>query len=120
MTIRFHPRSEKERKTDTGFELQTLLTPAGAYLHPMDVIGDRDLTSYEKRAILSSWAADACAVEDSRPQDRNGSSQAVTFDEVVDALRALDEKAGEVGHVQPHYRRVLAGRSRIHERHPAR
>ena len=39
-----------------------LLHPARAYAHPKDVIADDDLTLYEKRAILSSWASDACAV----------------------------------------------------------
>ena len=29
----------------------------------MDVVNDPDMTVQEKRAILASWASDACAVE---------------------------------------------------------
>ena len=45
------------------FDLATLLHPASAFAHPMDVVRDADLTLNEKRAILASWASDACAVE---------------------------------------------------------
>jgi hypothetical protein len=69
-----------------GLEMAALLHPAGAFSHPMDVVDDCDLTSYEKRAILSSWAADACAVaEQSRTRDT-----AVSFDDILDALRLLE------------------------------
>ena len=44
-------------------QLDTLLNPTGAFAHPNDVVRDPDLTLREKRAILSSWASDACAVE---------------------------------------------------------
>ena len=44
-------------------ELDDLLRPAQAFEHPDDVVHDRDLTVNEKRAILASWASDACAVE---------------------------------------------------------
>ena len=44
-------------------DLDALLHPAQAFEHPRDVIGDADLTLNEKRAILASWASDACAVE---------------------------------------------------------
>ena len=45
------------------FELDHLLNPAAVFDHPRDVLNDPDLTKQEKRAILSSWASDACAVE---------------------------------------------------------
>jgi hypothetical protein len=56
------------------------------------VLNDPDLTREEKRAILSSWASDACAV-DSNPCLRRapGAKAAVSFDEIVDALRRLDD-----------------------------
>jgi hypothetical protein len=44
-------------------DLEALLHPAQAFEHPMKVINDPDLTLSEKRAILASWASDACAVE---------------------------------------------------------
>ena len=48
---------------ETAPEIQALLHPAGAFAHPQDVLDDPDLTTQEKRAILSAWASDACAVE---------------------------------------------------------
>jgi len=77
------------------FDLDDLLHPAQAFDHPNDVVNDPDLTLHEKRAILSSWASDACAVE-SHPHLRQppGASRVVTFDEVVDALKALDAADG--------------------------
>jgi hypothetical protein len=73
-------------------EIQALLHPSEAYRHPRDVLDDSDLTTYEKRAILSAWASDACAVE-SAPSLRKapGTNAPVTFDEVIDALRTLDD-----------------------------
>jgi hypothetical protein len=72
-------------------ELEQLLRPASIFDHPRDVLNDPDLTTQEKRAILSSWASDACAVEE-MPGLRQppGSKQPVSFDDIVDALRSLD------------------------------
>jgi hypothetical protein len=52
----------------------------------------------EKRAILASWASDACAVE-AAPASRRvpGSGRIVSVDEILEALRALDKQAGENG-----------------------
>jgi hypothetical protein len=70
--------------------LDALLHPARAFENPRDVVTDDDLTLYEKRAILSSWASDACAVEDF-PELREVSGVApVKFDDIMDALRELD------------------------------
>ena len=69
-----------------------LLHPGQAFSHPADVVNDPDLTLNEKRAILASWASDACAVESvpelSRAPVEGG--RPVAFDDVMDALRALD------------------------------
>lgn len=43
--------------------LDRLLHPARHFKHPHDVLADVALDVQEKRAILSSWASDACAVE---------------------------------------------------------
>jgi len=73
-----------------ALDIDELLHPARAFSHPMDVVRDTDLTLYEKRAILSSWASDACAVEDF-PEFRQPSGAApVKFDDIMDALRGLD------------------------------
>jgi hypothetical protein len=93
------------------FDLDDLLHPAQAFEHPRRVVEDPDLTLNEKRAILASWASDACAVE-AAPALRQapGSKQPVRFNEVMDALRTLDQQAGNLPTVQPRYRRVLENR----------
>jgi len=73
-----------------AFDLDALLHPARAFAHPDDVVRDPDLTVYEKRAILSSWASDACAVEAAPALREIPGGRTVTFDEVMDALRVLD------------------------------
>ena len=82
-------------RPDSDFDhldLNALLHPASAFDHPRDVLNDPDLTRAEKRAILSSWASDACAVA-SAPGLRHapGAKQPVTFDDIIDALRSLDD-----------------------------
>jgi hypothetical protein len=77
------------------FDLDYLLHPAGAFRTPMDVVNDPDMTVQEKRAILASWASDACAVE-AAPDLRNPpSAPIVRFDDVMDALKRLDGEATE-------------------------
>jgi hypothetical protein len=67
--------------------LAALLNPAEAFCHPMDVVEDCDLTSYEKRAILSSWLADVCAVRgDGSSSERIGAD----FDDILGALQTLE------------------------------
>jgi hypothetical protein len=96
-------------RRDDALELETLLHPAQAFAHPLDVVRDPDLTLNEKRAILSSWASDACAVEAAPPLRRvPGSGHTVQFDEIIDALRSLDRQVRDGP--MPHYRRVLADR----------
>jgi hypothetical protein len=82
-----------DKAGDTGFDWQTLIHPASAYAHPRDVLRDGDLTTCEKRAILSSWASDACAVA-SMPGLRQppGAPAPVSFDDIIDALRSLDDE----------------------------
>jgi hypothetical protein len=92
---------------DDGFDLDTLLHPAHAFAHPMDVVRDTDLTLNEKRAILASWASDACAVEVAPDLRLNASGCVVRWDDIMDALRALDRE-DVLGKPLPHYKRVLA------------
>jgi hypothetical protein len=75
------------------FELDRLLHPAGAFRTPMDVVRDPDMTVQEKRAILASWASDACAVEAAPELRRPPSAPIVRFDDILDALKALDGEA---------------------------
>src|SRR5690349_21587412 len=87
-------------------DLDELLHPAQAFAHPDEVVADPDLTLNEKRAILASWASDACAV-DSSPALRHGAPgrPPVSFDDVMDALRSLDRVAGEAARYQRYERR---------------
>ena len=50
-------------RTRDDYDLDDLLHPAQAFGHPSEVVNDPDLTLNEKRAILASWASDACALE---------------------------------------------------------
>ena len=97
-------------KTSSGdkFDLDALLHPARAFAHPMDVVRDPDLTADEKRAILASWASDACAVE-AAPGLRVGTSgRVVRWDDIMDVLRTLDREPDGLRKPLPHYKRVLA------------
>ena len=77
------------------FALDRLLNPASAFDHPRDVLKDADLTKQEKRAILSSWASDACAVEAAPDLRRPPSAPVVRFDDIMDALKRLDGEAAD-------------------------
>ena len=77
-------------------DLDELLHPAQAFSHPSEVVADLDLTLNEKRAILASWASDACAVESAPTlRDLGPGRPHVGFDEVmeVEVLRTLDRQA---------------------------
>jgi hypothetical protein len=96
---------------DGALDLDTLLHPAQAFEHPMKVVEDADLTLNEKRAVLASWAADACTVEAAPALRQSPGGPLVRFDEVMDALRELDRQARDGGYrPRPHYRRVLERR----------
>ena len=76
----------------------------------MDVIRDPDLTLNEKRAILASWASDACAIEAAPELRVTASGNLVSWDDIMDALRALDKE--DICKPLPHYKRVLAQKGR--------
>ena len=81
---------------EDAFELDELLHPAQAYAHPSEVVNDPNLILNEKRAILASWATDACGVERVPALMKAPKfGLAVTFDEIMDALRALDAQAAK-------------------------
>jgi hypothetical protein len=86
----------QDRQTHNGLDLSELLHPAQAFAHPFDVVGDPDLTRGEKRAILASWASDACALEAAPELRETPWGQHVRFDDIMDALRALDRDDSEV------------------------
>jgi hypothetical protein len=95
-------------------DLDRLFRPSLHFKSPFQVVADKELSRSQKRAILSSWASDACAVE-SCPALRRppGFGAAIPFDEIMDALHQLDETSGvpdpeaDAGR-QAHPRRLLA------------
>ncbi|MBN9545314.1 MAG: hypothetical protein J0I19_07565 [Alphaproteobacteria bacterium] len=69
------------------------------FVHPWEVLNEKNLSADQKRAILSLWASDACAVE-SRPGFRwmPGTPGPILFDHVMQALLALDSEADWSSH----------------------
>jgi hypothetical protein len=82
---------------DAAGDLDALLHPANAFEHPRDVLRDGDLSLNEKRAILASWASDACAVEAAPGLRAVPGRRPVRWDDIMDALRALDRAAWSLG-----------------------
>jgi hypothetical protein len=98
-------------KTDDLFgarapDLDALLHPSKAFRHPSDVLNDADLSLQEKRAILASWASDVCAIEAAPAWRRNPSGRVVSFDDIMDALRALDQLPGTAAGAADHRRKA--------------
>jgi hypothetical protein len=77
---------------DNVIDINALLHPGTAFDHPRDVVAHPGLSLAEKRSILASWASDASAIA-SCPALRapDGLKAPVTIDEILEALRALDE-----------------------------
>ena len=100
--------TESRKEKRDIFDLDALLHPANAFTHPMDVVRDEDLTLNEKRAILASWASDACAIEAAPDLRVNSSRSVVRWDDIMDALRTLDKETENYAKPLPHYKRVLA------------
>jgi len=106
--------------SSSDFDLEKLLHPAQAFEHPQQVVDDPDLSLNEKRAILASWASDACAVE-AAPALRlpPGAARAVSVDEILQALRTLDWLANPEA-ARPPWRRHEVRRSWFKARLPGR
>jgi hypothetical protein len=100
--------TERSKEKRDIFDLDALLHPANAFAHPMDVVRDEDLTLNEKRAILASWASDACAIEAAPDLRVNSSRSVVRWDDIMDALRTLDKETENYAKPLPHYKRLLA------------
>jgi hypothetical protein len=87
--------SRPPRARDVGgrtSELEPFLSPEAVFSDPFDLVAHPSLTVGEKRAILARWLARICANEAAlglkwMPAT---SCEPVQFDEVMDALRALE------------------------------
>jgi hypothetical protein len=93
------------RRLPRDLSHEDLLRPADAFSHPQEVVCDPDLSVNEKRAILASWASDACAVEALPLLRQSPAGTVVTFDEIMDALKELDRQARQGLTKSPKYRR---------------
>jgi hypothetical protein len=73
-------------------DLDAILHPGTRFEHPKDVLAHPSLSIAEKRAILASWASDAAAIS-SCPSLRSpaGLRAPVSIDDILEALRALDD-----------------------------
>jgi hypothetical protein len=94
-----------DRRTEASVDIDELLHPANAFGHPSEVVDDSDLTLNEKRAILASWASDACAIEAAPELRACPKGHAVRFDDIMEALRTLDRQSNG-----DRYRRALRRR----------
>ena len=76
-----------------AISVSALLHPAQHFNHPRDVLAAQHIDKDEKRAILASWASDQFAIE-SMPILRHypGTERDVSYDEILGALKALDEE----------------------------
>ena len=90
-------------KQEREFNLDHLLHPAVAFRTPMDVVNDPDMTAQEKRAILASWASDACAVQAAPELREPAPSAVVRFDDIMDALKQLDGATAD----SPNYGKLI-------------
>ena len=92
-----------KRESAKEFDVNDFLHPARAFRIPMEVVADPDLTVHEKRAILASWASDACAVEAEPDVRQPPSAPLVRFDDIMDALKQLDGEAA----TRPQYGKLI-------------
>lgn len=100
-------------RTCDDYDFDQLLHPAQTFGHPTEVVNDPDLTLTEKRAILASWASDACAIEAAPDFRSNARGAPVRFDDIMEALRTLDRQANG-----QRYRRALHHRRGLFRRGP--
>jgi hypothetical protein len=70
------------------------LSVTAALMHPDDVMSNLQLTRAQKREILASWASDARAVHDLPALRQLDNGAIVRVDDVLRALRALDDDVG--------------------------
>ncbi|VIO67255.1 hypothetical protein CI1B_44080 [Bradyrhizobium ivorense] len=102
--------------------LNPLFHPAAHYASPDDVLNDAELSTPEKRIILSSWASDMFAVE-SCPALREipGMGHAIRLADILAALRQLDDGDDDPpprGGVPMRLRRPWAAELQRHRRSP--
>jgi len=104
----------KTHDRDLAPDLDGLVHPSEVFEHPRDVVMDPDRSLNEKRAILASWASDACAIEAAPALRRAPKGRVVHFDEIMDALRALDQELARLQASRPKAGRKRSSRDDPH------
>jgi len=94
-------------------DLDGLVHPSQVFEHPSDVLSDPDLSLNEKRAILASWASDACAIEASPALRRSSKGVVVSFDAIMDALRTLDREFAAAKSLRPELAKMQSRRRKM-------
>ena len=77
--------------TSSPSVLPSFFGPELPYSGPKELLAASELSIVEKRKILSSWASDARAVPDAPALRMVDNGQAVTIQEILEALKTLDE-----------------------------
>lgn len=83
-------RSETTLPADDLVSRKSLL-----FAHPDEVLGDQELSLTDKRSLLASWVSDAFSVENSPSLRQLASGAIVCVDDIMDALKSLDEPRRE-------------------------
>lgn len=65
------------------------------FAHPDEVLSDRELSVEDKRSLLASWVSDAFSVENSPSLRQLTSGAVVRVDDIMAALKSLDEPRHE-------------------------
>jgi hypothetical protein len=65
------------------------------FAHPDEVLSDGELNIEDKRALLASWASDAFSIENSPSLRQLKSGAVVRVDDIMEALKSLDEPRRE-------------------------
>ena len=91
----------KTRDHDLMRDFDELTHPSQVFDHPQDVVSDPDLSLNQKRAILASWASDACAIEAAPVLRQTPGRRVVPFDEIMDAMRTLDGEFAAMQALRP-------------------
>jgi hypothetical protein len=79
------------RVLDDGWPRLVAPGAASVFTHPDHLLNAADLTAAEKRAVLASWISDARAVADAPTLRQLDSGAIVEVDELLRALKALDD-----------------------------
>jgi hypothetical protein len=103
----------KTRDHDLARDLDGLVHPSQVFDHPSDVLSDPDLSLSEKRAILASWASDACAIEASPALRRSPKGVVVSFDAIMDALLTLDTEFAAAKSLRPELAKMQSRRRKL-------